>query len=99
MLINQRPFLASWLSLCLLVNGASSIERSNETISDDKVLSEQEARNLINNKLEQLSLIVHRKSEGDRIRKKRQFDSNYFLPGEEGLFILLKLIANFNLLS
>jgi len=84
--------VAIWLLFQLIDCITSS--KSNNT-EDEKILSEKEAKNLLINKLEQLSLTVHRKEEGDRIRKKRQYDLNYQLPGDDDQFssIALKTIV------
>ena len=98
-MINRRLVLAIWLFLFLInsfkcdlseqTEGASSstsAPTSNASINGDRILTEQEAESLLATKLDQLSLLLHRKTEGDRIRKKRQLNPNYLVPGDEGWF-------------
>lgn len=98
-MINRRVLLAIWLFL-FLVN-SFKCDPSEQTDAPptstptpdapfngtaDRILTEQEAERLLATRLEQLSLLLHRKNEGDRIRKKRQLNPNYVIPGDEGLF-------------
>lgn len=96
---NRRLVLAIWLFLFLInsfkcdpddvdvpTTTYASSDRPSINSTGDRILTEQEAESLLATKLEQLSLVLHRKNEGDRIRKKRQSNPNYLLPGDEGLF-------------
>lgn len=71
MIFNQRLLLAIWLSFHLS-NCVASTDK-NDTRSTDQILSEKEAKNLINDKLEQLSLAVHRKEEGRLAKEESNF--------------------------
>ena len=95
-MINRRLVLAIWLFLFLInsfncdpadkTDDAPSTDSAPFNTTGDRILTEQEAESLLSAKLDQLSLILHRKNEGDRIRKKRQTNPNYLIPGDEGLF-------------
>lgn len=76
--INQKTFLA----ICLFIIQFYSFKCN--TIDDDVILSAQETEKIITKRLEQLSLTVHRKTEADRIRNKRQFNLNYLSSDNEG---------------
>lgn len=52
------------LAFCLFLQLYSFNCDSNDLNDDDKILSAKEAENLISNRLEQLSLTIHRKNEG-----------------------------------
>lgn len=95
-MINRRLVLAIWLFLFLInsfncdpadkTDDAPSNSAPFNATAGDRILTEKEAESLLSTKLDQLSLILHRKNEGDRIRKKRQLNPNYLIPGDEGLF-------------
>lgn len=94
---NRRLLLAIWLFL-FLINSFSCETSDNKTSSDDdKILNEKQIETLLSTKLEQLSLAVHRKNEGDRIRKKRQSKSNYLMPGDGGKFLKTSILINFKI--